>query len=392
MQTAQTLLLALAFGGVILVALQHLLLARQLSRAPRSVHDAPGISILKPLCGVDDGLAANLERFAILAYPEYEVLLGIEHPGDPALPIARAAERRWPGRMRVVMRRGEPGMNPKVNQLLSLQAAARHRILVVSDSNVRAGFDYLDEIASHLHDGSVGLVTHLVTGTGGRRLGSRLDNLHLAAGIAAGTAAAKAMGQDLVTGKSMAMRRADLDAMGGFESVKDVLAEDFALGQRVTRVLGKRVAIASRPVVNVSHDRGVGEFWARYRRWSVIQRQSVGAPTYALQAFLNPLPIAIAALLLAPSWSVSVVVLFIASSKIAVDAASFSKLGGGRVTLADLASLPLKDLLVCGVWATAFFTRRVMWRGKSLEVLPGTVLLPPPPARAPQPSSTVAVR
>lgn len=391
MQTAQTLLLALAFAGVILVALQHLLLARHLSRPPRSGHGAPGISILKPLCGVDDGLAANLERFAILAYPEYEVLLGIEHPGDPALPVARAAERRWPGRMRVVLRRGEPGTNPKVNQLLSLQAAARHRVLVVSDSNVIAGFDYLDEIASHLQDERVGLVTHLVTGSGGRRLGSRLDNLHLAAGIAAGTAAAKAMGQDLVTGKSMAMRCADLEAMGGFESVKDVLAEDFVLGQRVTRVLGKSVAIASRPVVNVSQDRGIGEFWARYRRWSVIQRQSVGAPTYALQAFLNPLPIAIAALVLAPSVSASLAVALIAGMKIAVDAASFSKLGAGRVSLLDLAALPLKDLLVCGVWASAFVTRRVMWRGKPLEVLPGTRLLPPP-SRAKQSSSAVAAR
>ena len=75
---------------------------------------------------------------------------------------------------------GEPGGNPKVNQLIGLAAAARHPVLVVSDSNVRVAPGYLDEVAGHLADPGVGLVTHLVVGDGERSLGSRLDGLHLA--------------------------------------------------------------------------------------------------------------------------------------------------------------------------------------------------------------------
>jgi serine protein kinase len=52
--------------------------------------------------------------------------------------------RGWPHRFRVVTQPGEPGLNPKVNQLVTLARHARHNILVVSDSNIRVQRDYLD--------------------------------------------------------------------------------------------------------------------------------------------------------------------------------------------------------------------------------------------------------
>ena len=57
-------------------------------------------------------------------------------------------------------------------------------------------------------------------------------------------------GKDIVVGKSMAMRRRDLEALGNFATVKDVLAEDFILGHMVPARLGKRVASSLMPVVN----------------------------------------------------------------------------------------------------------------------------------------------
>src|SRR5439155_12021378 len=119
-----------------------------------------GISILKPLCGLDDDLVANLESFVAIDYAPYEVLLGVRDRHDAAYPIALALARRFPRRVRVVLQRGAPGLNPKVNQLATLARAARYEIVVVSDSNVRVPDGYLDEIAAHLEDPRVGLVTH----------------------------------------------------------------------------------------------------------------------------------------------------------------------------------------------------------------------------------------
>jgi ceramide glucosyltransferase len=152
MTDATVLALLAAAAGLGVVAIQHLSLARHLRERPRRPGRTPPFSILKPLCGLDDDLAANLTSFVALDYPDYEVLLGLRSARDPAWETARAAVRAWPGRFRIVLQRGEPGMNPKVNQLLSLARAARHDLFVISDSNVRVGPGYLAEIAALLED------------------------------------------------------------------------------------------------------------------------------------------------------------------------------------------------------------------------------------------------
>ena len=121
--------------------------------------------------------------------------------------------------MRVIVQRGAPGLNPKVNQLITLARHARYALIVISDSNVAAPDGYLHEIAAHFEDDEVGLVTHPIAGVGERSWGSLLDNVHLSVGIAPGMIAANCVaGEALVVGKSMALRRAELFAIGGFEA------------------------------------------------------------------------------------------------------------------------------------------------------------------------------
>src|SRR5207245_2614202 len=118
----------------------------------------------------------------------------------------------------------------------------------------------------------VGLVTHPFVGAGEGRLGSTLDNLHMGSSIAPGMiAASRVAGRGLVVGKSMALRRGDLDALGGFDTLRDVLAEDYVLGRRVETLVGKRVVVGRCLLRCVSRERSLVDFVARYQRWSVIQ-------------------------------------------------------------------------------------------------------------------------
>jgi len=381
MTGAALLLLSVAGAGLAVLGVEGRALRRRLSGTAPVPRGSAGISVLKPLRGVDDDLEANLASFAAQEWP-CEVLLGLHDDADPAAPLARAAAARWPERFRVVLQGPGLGMNPKVSQLASLVAAARHEILVISDSNVRVGPGYLSEIAARLEDPEVGLVTHLIAGVGERSEGALLENLHLAGGVAPGIAAAKAIaGRDVVMGKSMALRARDLAAMGGLDPVKDLLAEDYVIGQMVPRRLGKRVELASQPVHNVVQDRTVAQFFHRARRWAVLQHALVGPWLYSAQVIHNPVLFATLALAVAPApWTIATW-LAVAGLRALLDGTAGSSLRTGGFRPDQLLRVPVKDLLLGVAWMEGFFRRTVNWRGTRLRVLPGTRLAPPGASR-----------
>jgi ceramide glucosyltransferase len=380
MLLASLLLLAAASFGLLALTVQFIQVLRhcRTSAPSRSwTGERPGISILKPLCGVDDDLEANLAQFASLDYPRYEVLLGVKDTRDPAYAVAQAAVERWPHVMRLMPQVGEPGLNPKVNQLITLASQARYGLWVVSDSNVRVAPGYLDEIAREFADPLVGCVTHPIGGVGEQTLGSLLDNLHLASSAGGGMIGAKRLAdQDIVVGKSMALRREDVEALGGFLAVKDVLAEDYVIGRWVTRRLGKRVRVARTPVFNVSLKKRVGDFFRRFVRWGVIHHHSVGLPTYLAQGLLNPVPLALLGALLEPGVPAFAAVALMAVTKATLDVAVFRLLRAEPVSWRAVPAVLLKDVLLFVAWANGLFSRTVDWRGTRLRVLPGTRLAP----------------
>jgi ceramide glucosyltransferase len=373
------LLLCFAALGIGLIALQigwAIIHLRRRTIPPRS---SPGISILKPLCGVDDGLLRNLESFATLDYPCYEVLLGVRDRSDPAYPVACAAAARWPMSMRVVLQRGTPGLNPKVNQLITLAQRARHDLFVISDSNVRVQPRYLDEIATHLGDPEVGIVTHPIAGIGEQSWGARFDNLHLCSSVGPGVIAANRIGQVLVIGKSMAFRRAELAAIGGFEALKDVLAEDFVMGRRLSLICQKRVVVARHPIMNVSHRRSARDFVERYTRWSIMQRKIVGTGWYTAQLVLNPVPFALAAVLIEPERHALAGLLMCGASKVALECLAIRAFRGRAIATRCLIALPLKDMLLLYAWLAGLMRSEIRWRGNRMLVLDGTRLAPVTP-------------
>ncbi|PTL82446.1 glycosyltransferase [Vitiosangium sp. GDMCC 1.1324] len=383
-------LLTAALLGVAALGLQFFFVLRYLRSASRArtsqARPSPGrppagISILKPLCGVDDDLEANLAWFATLDYPAYEVILGVKDTRDPAYAVARAAVARWPHIMRLELQHGEPGLNPKVNQLITLAGAARYDLLLISDSNTRAGAGYLEEIARTFEDPTVGCISHPVSGIGERTLGSLMDNLYQGATAGSGQIAAKqAVNQDIVVGKSMALRREDVESLGGFYSVRNVLAEDYVIGRWVTRRLGKRAVVARSPVYNVSQKKSVQAFFKRYARWSIIHHTCVPTPVYLAQSLLNPLPWALLGALLSPSALALGVVGGVALAKLVHDVTLFHLMRPGQSTPWMTApAVLLKDLLLFAAWANGLFARTVDWRGNKLRVMPGSKLVPPTP-------------
>src|SRR5262249_57368057 len=111
-------LVGLAATLVLYVVAHGALRARRRADARSQTHGfAPPVSIIKPLCGLDDELEQNLESFFELDYPDYEILFSFATDDDPAFAVARRGADPHPGRAGAfVGHRREPRGNAQVKR------------------------------------------------------------------------------------------------------------------------------------------------------------------------------------------------------------------------------------------------------------------------------------
>lgn len=371
----QLALAAVALLGLLLATWELEALRRVRRQALPPPPRFPGISVLKPLCGMDEELELNLRSHLALEYPgDWELVLGVRSAQDGAYPLARAFADAHPERVRLVLQEGAPGHNPKVNQLISLTRAARHEVIALTDSNVRVAPGYLSEVASVLASPGIGLATHLVAGVGERGMGAVLDNLTLSYFVATTLSASTRFLQlDNVIGKSMALRREVLESLGGWHAVKDYLAEDHVLGKLLRR-RGLHCGLCPTPVQNAQIDLPLRHFWDRQTRWLML-RFRASPSTTLLEPLALPVLFALAAALRSPA-SAAGWLLFAAAWgwEAAMVQVSARLLRGRGFKPWQLLLLPLREALFLGAWMRGAITRRVEWRGNRLRVLPGTRL------------------
>jgi ceramide glucosyltransferase len=358
---------------------------------------APPITVLKPVKGAEEGLYDNLASLARQDYPEFEVLVGAEDPLDPALEVARRVQTDHPG-ARIEIRAGSRrlGLNPKVNLLAALTDGARHEHLLISDSNVRAGPTYLRETAAELADPEVGLVTNLLVGEDAPGLGAALENLTLNSFVAAASSFARVVGgRACVIGKSMLFRRRDLEDLGGFQAVRNVLAEDYLIG-RAFEQAGWKVALSPCLVAAVNRGWTMRRFANRHVRWAQMRRR-LSLPAYVGELLLNPvLWIALAACALAatrpPRLDLQLAAVALAGVvvKCSSDALLCRRLRGSPPRLAEVLLIPVKDLAMAVIWLIGAFRRRVDWRGNKLWIDRGSELTEAAPPVFEQPAEEVA--
>ncbi len=346
--------------------------------AERDEHPAgftPPVSILKPVRGLDREAYVNFASFCRQTYPSYEILFGVAHDQDPAIPAIRQVIRDFPALpIRLLIGSEDLGTNDKVNRLCGLACEARYDLLVISDSDIRVGPSYLASVVAPFRDPRVAVVTCLYRGLAEPLLWSELESINLTSSFLGGVLVAREMeGVRFSLGATMAITRERLSALGGFEALTDFASDDFEVGKRAA-ALGNRVALSSYTVETVCPSRTAREFFERQLRAAISLRHSRPGGHFGW-LFAQGLPWSLAAA--AASHSAFAAAGYL-SAYLTLRLAMAWTVGvwGLRDQLLRkrLWLVPLSDAWGFVAWLLSFVCNRINWRGNRFRVRKGRLV------------------
>ncbi|HEV2703069.1 MAG TPA: bacteriohopanetetrol glucosamine biosynthesis glycosyltransferase HpnI [Steroidobacteraceae bacterium] len=361
--------LGIAAGYALAVLIGALAWRRFAGRAPRLNGPQPPVTILKPLCGDEPALYEHLRSFCEQRYHSYQLVFGTLDAADPALAIVARLAAQFPQlAIDVVVNPQRHGHNNKSSNLINMMAVARHPVLLIADSDITVGPDYLAAVTAPLGDSGVGLVTCLSYDVPTPGLWSRLGAMYINEWYFPSVMVAWLFGhQDYASGQTLCLRRATLDAIGGLPAFADHLADDYQLGQLI-RKLGLRIVLSSYELQAQHHEPDFAALSRHELRWNRTLH-AVSPWSFRMIFLTFSLPLAALGLaLLSGRWHLLTWTLLWVTAAARVALHLVQRRGRGRPLFADLALVPMRDLLLCWHWGQSFFCRRVTWRGASFHV------------------------
>lgn len=359
-------LIVLACAVTVLYQLTALIACLRHLRRPHPTSSwTPGVSVLKPVKGVDPLFEEAVRSHAAQDYPEFEILFAVCDEGDPAVAVIQRIKGEYPGAaIRIVTGRTRAA-NGKVGLLIDAAREARYRILLVNDSDILVPPDYLRTVVAPLEDPQCALVTCLYRAKA-TSLAGRWEALGIAADFAPSVLVAPLVGvREFGLGATLAFRAEDLERIGGFEAIADYLADDYQLAKRLTQ-LGGRAVISTTIVETSLGGSSWAAVWKHQLRWARTIRVSRGggyrglpvthSGVWALAAAALgcwPLAFGVSLVRIAAGWTAGWVVL------------------GSPVVRRAWPLIPLWDVWAFAVWVAGSAGHTVEWRGRRLRIQAG---------------------
>jgi ceramide glucosyltransferase len=349
------------------IAIAVLRLRRSAAGDSQPLQKLPPVSLVRPLCGIDNYATDTLRSTFALDYPRYEILFCVASAKDPVIPLIETLLTSEPeADARLLVGDERVNNNPKLNNVLKGWWAAKYDWIVLADSNVLMPRDYLERLfASWRAD--TGLVASPPIGSQPEGLWAELECAFLNTYQARWQFIADAFGFGFAQGKTMLWRRADLERAGGIETLAKEVAED-AAATKIVRGSGLKVRLVDRPFVQPLGHRTAAEVWHRQVRWARLRRASFFAYFLPEAVSGGVLPM-IALAIVAPAIGLPA----------AASVVSFGLLWyGGETLLAAIvgwhvsARYPLicliRDALLPVLFVSALQGDDFVWRGNEMQV------------------------
>ena len=336
----------------------------------------PRVTVLKPLHGSSNSLAANLVSFLEIQYPRVEYYFGVDNYEDAAVEIPVALRQRYQYSNITLIVGEEPNCsNRKIAKLVKMaDRAEKAEIFVLSDADVSVDRDYLKRIVGELvSDDKVGIVTCAYRARPGGSFASRLEALYVNTDFLPQILFAEMIEpMHYALGATIAIKRSVLEAAGGFRAVKDMLADDFYLGN-FSNIQGYEIRLSDSLVTLTCEEKTFAEFWHHQLRWA--------------RTYRTVRPISIATILMhGPFWALILLavtrgstaafatLVLVVAARLAMSAAIVGRVLKMPEMMRDLWMVPLKDLVMTGVWFASLFSNKVKWAGRQFKVIRGGVM------------------
>ncbi|WP_375514304.1 bacteriohopanetetrol glucosamine biosynthesis glycosyltransferase HpnI [uncultured Nostoc sp.] len=235
----------------------------------------PPVSILKPICGLDSNAYENLASFCQQDYPKYQIIFAVRNFQDPCIEVVEKIIHNFSDLdILLIVSDRIIGTNLKVSNLANAAAKAKYEILVLADSDIRVGTDYLQRVIQPLQDKNVGVVTCMYrTLTQGwiSTLEAIITTTEFHAGVLVSNI--KENGIKYAFGSTIVIPKKVLEAIGGFEAIADYLADDFQLGYLPVQA-GYKVVLSDYIVEHVQISNNLVDAIKRQIRWARGKRVS----------------------------------------------------------------------------------------------------------------------
>jgi ceramide glucosyltransferase len=236
----------------------------------------PGVSLVRPVCGLDNFCVETLESGFRLDYPNYEIIFCVARANDPVVPVVQRLMASYPNvPAQLVVGDEKVSLNPKLNNCVRGWDAARHDWIVLADSNVLMPRDYIQSLLASWRRGT-GLVCSMPLGSRPQNLWAELECAFLNTFEARWQYCAEAMGPGFAQGKNMLWRREIMEAGGGIRALAAEIAED-AASTKLVRRQGLSINLVDHPFEQPLGFRTLRDVWLRQVRWARMRRKTFPA-------------------------------------------------------------------------------------------------------------------
>jgi ceramide glucosyltransferase len=329
--------------------------------------DAPAVSLVRPVCGIENHIEETLASAFRLDYPCYEIVFCVAFAHDPVVPTVRRLMAAHPGvPARLLVGNEKISDNPKLNNLYKGWRDTAQDWIVLADSNVFMPPDYIQRLLAAWRP-DTGLICSPPVGCRPDGFWAELECAFLNTYQARFQYTADTLGLGFAQGKSMLWRRDVLEPEGGIRALASEVAED-AAATKVVRRAGLRVRLVDAPFEQPLGHRTAAEVWHRQVRWARLRRTSFKAcfmpeilaggawPLLAalFAAAQSDLPLA-AVPALAAVWYGSEAVLAWAA--------------GWHLTARSPLAFALRDVLLPAIWLNGWLGSAFVWRGNQMRAV-----------------------